>query len=95
MARNILALLLISTFASTAPSFAADATATFDVERMTCTLCPVTVRKAMQDVEGVIEAKVDYDKKTATVTFDDARTTPDDIAKASTEIGYPASLAQD
>lgn len=95
MTRNILALLLIGVISSAAPSLAADATVTFAVDRMTCKMCPITVRKAMQDVDGVVDAKVDYDNKTATVTFDDARTTPDDIAKASTEIGYPASLAQD
>ena len=90
MTRNILALLLIGVFASAAPAFAADATATFAVEKMTCKLCPLTVRKAMEGVAGVVDAKVDYENKTATVTFDDARTTPEEIAKASTEIGYPA-----
>ncbi len=95
MARYVLALLLTGIFASAAPSFAADATVTFDVERMTCKLCPLTVRKAMEGVEGVVDAKVDYDNKTATVTFDNERTTPDEIAAASTEIGYPATLAQD
>ena len=90
MTRNIVALLLIGVFASVAPAFAADATATFAVDRMTCKLCPITVRKAMEGVDGVIDAKINLDNKTATVTFDDARTTPEEIAKASTEIGYPA-----
>jgi mercuric ion binding protein len=55
-------------------------------------MCPITVRKAMEGVDGVVDAKIDYDNKTATVTFDDARTSPTEIAKASTEIGYPATL---
>ncbi len=92
MTRNMLALLLIGVFASAAPAFAADATVTFAVDRMTCKMCPITVRKAMEGVDGVFDAKIDYDNKTATVTFDDERTTPDEIAKASTEIGYPAKL---
>ena len=95
MTRNILALLLIGVFANVAPAFAADATVTFAVDKMNCKLCPITVRKAMEGVDGVVDANVDYDNKSATVTFDDARTTPDEIAKASTEIGYPATLAQD
>ncbi len=95
MTRNILALLLFGVFVSAVSAFAADATVTFDVDRMTCKMCPITVRKAMEGVEGVVDAKVDYDNKTATVTFDDERTTTDEIAKASTDIGYPATLAQD
>lgn len=95
MTRNILALLLIGLFASAAPAFAADATVTFAVDRMTCKMCPITVRKAMEGVDGVVDAKIDYDNKTATVTFDDARTSPTEIAKASTEIGYPATPNQD
>lgn len=95
MRRNFLILLLIGAFASTVSAFAANTTATFTVERMTCKLCPITVRKAMEGVDGVVDAKVDYDSKTATVTFDNERTTPDEIAKASTEIGYPATLAHD
>ena len=90
MTRKVLALLLIGVFASVAPAFAADATVTFAVERMTCNLCPITVRKAMEGVEGVVDAKVDYENASATVTFDDTRTTPEAIAKASSEIGYPA-----
>ena len=90
MTRNVLALLLIGLFANMAPAFAADASVTFAVERMTCKFCPITVRKAMEGVEGVIDAKVDYENESATVTFDDTRTTPEAIAKASTEIGYPA-----
>lgn len=91
MRRNFLILLLIGALASTASAFAANATATFTVERMTCKLCPITVSKAMQAVQGVIDVEIDYDNKMATVTFDDARTTPEEIADASTQIGYPAT----
>jgi mercuric ion binding protein len=45
-------------------------TVVLDVQNMTCTVCPITVRKALEKVAGVMEAKVDFDKKTATVHFD-------------------------
>lgn len=83
--------ILISLLAITAPVVADQTTATFTVEKMNCALCPVAVRKAMERVEGVLEAQVEYDTRTATVTFDDEQTTLEEIANASTEIGYPAT----
>ena len=35
---------------------------------------PITVKQALTKVNGVIQAKVDFDKHRATVTFDDAKT---------------------
>lgn len=67
-------------------------TATFTVENMTCALCPVTVRKAMEAVPGVASVEVDFDAKTATVVFDPAVTNVEAIAAASTNAGYPATI---
>ena len=70
---------------------AAVQTTTFSIENMTCALCPVTVKKAMEGVEGVRSVEVDFDTKTATVVFDPAVTNADAIAAASTNAGYPAA----
>ena len=70
---------------------AAEQMVTFAVEKMTCAVCPITVRKAMEKVEGVKSVAVDFDAKTATVAFDPAVTTPQQIGAASTNAGYPAS----
>ena len=64
----------------------------FSIEKMTCKMCHITVRKAMEKVAGVVKATVDYDKKTATVLFDPKKANVDAIALASTNIGYPATL---
>lgn len=64
----------------------------FTIEKMTCKMCPITVRKAMEKVDGVVKATVDYDQKIATVIFDPKKTNTDAIALASTNIGYPATL---
>jgi mercuric ion binding protein len=74
-----------------AQSTVAEQTVTFTVEKMTCAACPITVRKAMERVEGVKSVAVDFDAKTATVVFDPAVATPDQIGAASTNAGYPAS----
>jgi len=67
-------------------------TLSFAIENMTCALCPITVRKAMEQVSGVEEVKVDFEAKTATVIFDPAQATPETIAAASTNAGYPAQV---
>lgn len=64
--------------------------ATFSVANMTCALCPVTVRKAMEKVAGVSSVEVDFDAKTATVIYDPAIAAVDDIAAAAGLAGYPA-----
>ena len=70
---------------------ASEQTTTFAVENMTCALCPVTVKTAMERVVGVQSVKIDFDAKTATVVFDPSVTTPEAIAAASTNVGYPAA----
>src|SRR5215472_15489932 len=45
-------------------------TVTLDVQNMTCAVCPITVKKALERVPGVTDARVDFDKKTARVSFD-------------------------
>jgi mercuric ion binding protein len=66
-------------------------TKTFAIENMTCALCPVTVKSAIEGVNGVQSAAMDFGAKTATVVFDSAVATPEAIATASTDAGYPAT----
>jgi mercuric ion binding protein len=71
---------------------AATQTVTLAVENMSCAACPITVRKALEKVPGVAKVKVDFDTKTATVTFDPAKTKVETLTRATTEAGYPSSL---
>jgi mercuric ion binding protein len=52
-------------------------------------LVPI-VKSSMAAVRGVAKVAVSFEAKTATVTFDDAKTNPDAIAAASSNAGYPA-----
>jgi len=63
------------------------------LENMTCSMCTVTIKKALQNVEGVQKVAVDYDAKTAVVTFDSHKTNSAALIKATTDAGYPGSLA--
>lgn len=75
------------------PAFAAvPQTVVLDVQNMTCALCPITVKKSLEQVPGVSKATIDFNKKTATVTFDSDRTSSAALTKATTEAGYPSSL---
>lgn len=69
-------------------------TVVLDVPGMTCKFCPITIKKALKKVDGVVEAKADYDSKTATVTFDPAKTTVEELTKATANAGYPSTLKQ-
>jgi periplasmic mercuric ion binding protein len=90
--KTILVTMLLLLGALTAPTvFAAEQTVEMNIEKMSCALCPITVRKAMENVDGVKEVRVDFDAKTATVTFDDASTSATEVAQASTDVGYPAT----
>ena len=85
----ILAAVLV---AISTPALAAQKTATLAVPGMTCAACPITVKKALTQVEGVTRAEVDYDKKQAIVTFDDARVSVNQLSRATAEAGYPSSI---
>lgn len=65
-------------------------TQTFTIENMTCALCPLTVRTAIENVGGVKTVAVDFEAKTATVVYDSSVGTVEAIAAASTNAGYPA-----
>jgi len=76
-----------------AQSVAAEQRAVFAIDNMTCAICPITVKRAMEGVEGVKSVAVDFDAKTATVTYDAGATDTAAIAAASTNAGYPAHVA--
>jgi len=67
-------------------------TVTLDVKNMTCAVCPITVRKALEKVPGVSAVKVDFAKKTAIVTYDPDKTKPEALTRATTNAGYPSTI---
>ncbi|MBU0914696.1 MAG: mercury resistance system periplasmic binding protein MerP [Gammaproteobacteria bacterium] len=67
-------------------------TVTLEVPTMNCVTCPFTVKKALQNVEGVSKAEVTFDTKLAVVTFDDEKTTVKALTEATTNAGYPSTV---
>ena len=61
-----------------------------DVQNMTCELCPITVRKALEKVPGVSAVEVDFSRKTATVRYNPDTARLEALTKATTDAGYPS-----
>ena len=67
-------------------------TITLAVDKMVCSLCPITVKKSISAVRGVSNVTVSFNKKNAVVTFDDTRTNVQALINASTNAGFPARI---
>ena len=86
--------LLLSALLAALPvpvSAAEPRTVTLDVTRMVCPLCPITVKKALMKVPGVQSATVDFDSKTAVVSFDPDKASIEALTKATASAGFPSS----
>jgi len=76
--------------ASTA--WASPKTVSLSVPTMDCPVCPITVKQALTKVPGVTRAEVSFDKRQATITFDDAKTNVEALTRATASAGYPSTL---
>jgi Cu+-exporting ATPase len=65
--------------------------ADFSVNGMDCASCVAHVERAMRGVAGVQAANVSLARGRAVVQFDPSQTTPERIAAAATDAGYPSA----
>jgi mercuric ion binding protein len=72
------------------PAWAAPKTVTLSVPGMTCAACPITVKVALTKIPGVSKADVSYEKRQATVFFDDTKTNTAALTRATADAGYPS-----
>ncbi|MBN9661639.1 MAG: heavy-metal-associated domain-containing protein [Acidobacteria bacterium] len=63
-------------------------TKTLTVTGMTCPACASGLEASFRNLPGVKEAKIDYNAKRATITYDPAKQTLQDIKKLITDSGY-------
>ena len=89
--KKLLTIIAISA-ALSAPAWAATTTVTLSVPGMKCATCPITIKKALNKVEGVENIEVNLEKKEAVVTFDDAKTTVETLLDATKNAGFPSSV---
>ena len=67
-------------------------TVTLEVQNMSCGTCPIVVKKSLEKVAGVDVVKVDFAKKTATVTYDPVKAQPEALTMATTNAGFPSTV---
>ena len=88
MKKIILLLLVFVSF----NAYAQQQSVTLHLPGMNCAACPLTVKMALNRVEGVNNAKVDFQTKQALVNYDDTKVTVNELIKATTNAGYPSTV---
>jgi mercuric ion binding protein len=63
------------------------------VEGMHCATCPVTVRVTLERLDGVKSASVSRKEGKAYIEYDPTKISPERMAKAVTDAGYPSRVA--
>ncbi len=90
--KHRLAALILAAFV--APAWSATATVTLSVPGMNCPACPITVKKSLVKVEGVVKVDISLDKREAVVTFEDTKATVGQLMRATTEAGFPSKAKE-
>ncbi len=92
----ILSLLLLLGF-STSVLAGELKTVTLTVDKMTCSVCPITVKKALKKLDGVDKVVAKYEGKGngwARVSFDPDKVEIEDLIFTTEMAGYPSHLKQ-
>ena len=90
MTRILAMLSFVATILIGGAASAAEQTVTLAVDNMYCAACPYIVKQSLAKVSGVTNVAVSFEQKTATITYDDQKTTPDALISATTQAGYPS-----
>jgi len=91
--RKLVLLIALGTFLGTS-AWAAPQSVTLSVSGMTCAACPITVKKALTKVDGVINVEASFEEREVTVIFDDTKTDVQLLTKATESAGYSASVKE-
>ena len=94
MAPLIGALVMVAGLLAAGVASAGEQTVTLTVENMTCGACPLIVKQSLAKVDGVRKVDVSFERKTATVTFDNGKTTVASLIAATTKAGYPSQVVK-
>lgn len=98
--RKLLIMLALSLFVlgSTTMAFAGEMkTITLSVDKMTCNMCPITVKKALRNLDGVSEVTAKYEGEGAgwaKVSYDPSKVAIEDLTFATEMAGYPSRVKQ-
>ena len=85
-------LLVAGALVASPPAHAALETVALDVPGMICPLCPITIKKALTKVGGVVKVEVSYFKKEAIVSYDNSKASVEALLQATKNAGYPSTI---
>jgi len=81
-------LLVLSSFGVLSPAWAEQVC--FEVQGMTCSTCPLTVKAAVKKLKGIAEVKASLQDKSTVVDFDSQKINAAEIKNAIDSVGYKA-----
>jgi len=61
---------------------------TFAIEGLSCSSCASSAQKLLNNIDGVALASVDFDSKTATINYETAKVSPQQLQTALDQLGY-------
>ena len=88
----ITSILLIMAALSVFAQPARSASITVTISGMHCESCASGITAMLKRVEGVAKVNVSYEERRATVDYDDAKTSPEEIIKVIQKMGYRAAI---
>lgn len=65
---------------------------TLEIEGMTCSACPITVRKSLINLKGVKKAIVTLEPPEAVVIYEPKKVSLKELIEATTNAGYPTKV---
>ncbi len=68
--------------------------ACFAIEGMTCATCSLTLKAAVNKLDGIAKVEASVDEKSAQVEFDPTKTNKKAIGKKIDSVGYTSKLKQ-
>ncbi|PSU44580.1 mercuric transport protein periplasmic component [Photobacterium frigidiphilum] len=87
-------LLITGLFLATFGVIAKPQTVTLEVPTMNCPVCPITVTKSLEKVNGVTDVEVMFEEQQAQVSYDDEITNTKALIDATTNAGYPSYVKE-
>jgi len=90
MIRSFAGISFMATVLASCAASAAERIVTLAVDNMYCDACPYIVKQSLAKVPGVESVAVSFEQKTATVTYNDQKTTLAALTSATAQAGYPS-----
>jgi len=94
MKQSLIAAIALATVAFAHAANAEEQSVTLKLDNFYCASCAFIVQRTLAGIPGVADCAVSYGQKTASVTYDDAKTDIATLTGATAELGFPSRVVQ-